>query len=74
MPKSKIQLPDRRMINRQVKFKIGNRSSLVSALTLSTEKLLEIANDPKAGRKRQVAQAVLSQRGVQATQEPKELI
>lgn len=74
MPKSKIQLPDRRMVNRQVKFKIGNRSSLVSALTLSTEKLLEIANDPKAGRKRQVAQVVLSQRGVQATQETKELV
>ena len=74
MPKSKIQLPDRRMINRQVKFKLGNRQSLVSALTLSTEKLLEIANDSSAGKKRQVAAAVLSKRGVQVMQESKELV
>lgn len=64
MPKSKIQLPNRTTIGRRVKFKIGNRQSLVSALSLSTEKLTEIANDKTAGRKRQTATQVLHQRGV----------
>lgn len=74
MPKSKIQLPDRRMIARRIKFKLGNRSSLVSALNVSTDELLKIAADKSAGKKRQVATQVLELRGVTAPVAIKETI
>ena len=67
MPKAKTQVEvngTRKTIARRIKFKLGGRKSLKSALSLSTAELLEIVADKSAGRKRHKAGQVLTQRGV----------
>ena len=67
MPKAKSQVEvngTRRTVARRIKFKLGGRKSLKSALSLSTEELLEIVADKSAGRKRHKAGQVLTQRGI----------
>ena len=67
MPKSKITLPNRKLLTKKVKFKLGGRSSTKSALDLTNDELVAIVNDPNAGRSRPKAQQVLARRGVAVT-------
>lgn len=65
MPKSKVLADSktRKMVTKQVKFKLGNRKSTVSASSLSTDELRErFANGSNKRDRPNIAQ-VLHQRG-----------
>ncbi len=66
MPKSKIQDPNRdsrSFINAKRKFKIGNRKSTRSAISMSNEELRGVLTGSNSGKDKAAAKLELERRG-----------
>jgi len=66
MPKGKqpLKAGSRKMINARRKFKLGGRKNSVSALSLSTDELLQKYEKPSRNRDKGKIQQVLAMRGI----------
>ena len=67
MPKSKEVLPGKKLVSRRIKFKIGTRDSVKSALNMSNAELREFVAGNARGRDKQTARQVLDIRGISLT-------